>query len=262
MRNAHRPRHAVVLAAGQGSRLRPLTDDVPKPLLPIDGRPVIERVLDQLGAAGVHQVMVVVGYRAGLLRSHLEERARANSWPDLSFAVQEPRRGSAHALRCALDAGFPSTDAVVAGADTWWRDEDVLELTACFAEQQPMVAMGLRRWPIEQLPHRSVCRVDPALRLHAVVERPDPATLQRGSGLSGSPIYVFAADFWRYVQQIEDTGENILALSVALQRAIDAGGVVQGVEMRETRDLTRPADLLRHNFPYLDRWLPEQPTPG
>jgi choline kinase len=59
---------AIVLAAGQGLRLKPLTDDRPKCLVPFRGRPILDRMLEALRAAGVTDVAVVTGYRADTLR--------------------------------------------------------------------------------------------------------------------------------------------------------------------------------------------------
>lgn len=59
---------AIILAAGQGLRLKPLTDDVPKCLVPFRGRPLLDRMLDALRASGVTDVAAVTGYRADALR--------------------------------------------------------------------------------------------------------------------------------------------------------------------------------------------------
>lgn len=248
-------RHAVVLAAGQGSRLRPLTDDVPKPLLPIDGVPVIERVLTQLADQRVEHARVVVGYRGEVVRRHLQQLASEREWPQLTFTDQPEQLGSAHALQSALADGLPRVDTVMAASDTWWRDEDVAAVVAAFAQHRPICALGLRRWPVEQLPHRSTCVVDAELRVTKVVEKPAAETLAAGSGLAGSPLYVFRHDLWGFVEEIEQDAHGLHELAVGLQRAIDAGHELRGVEVLDTRDLTRPADLLRFNFPYLAPYL-------
>ena len=59
---AHRVTRAVILAAGRGTRLAPLTDHMPKPLVPVNGRPIIATILDALNAAGISSITIVRGY--------------------------------------------------------------------------------------------------------------------------------------------------------------------------------------------------------
>ncbi|ELZ84751.1 glucose-1-phosphate thymidylyltransferase [Haloferax elongans ATCC BAA-1513] len=86
---------AVVLAAGEGRRLRPLTTFQPKPMLPVANRPVVEYVLDALFESGIEHVVVVVGYRADRIQTFVTAR-----YPDanVEFVHQDTRLGSGHAL--------------------------------------------------------------------------------------------------------------------------------------------------------------------
>lgn len=250
------PSEAIVLAAGEGSRLRPLTDRVPKPLLPIDGEAVLGRVLRQLRNVGVQRVTVVVGHLGGMVRAFVGDAAPRL---DVRFVEQEERRGSAHALQLATIGERPAGPCVVCAADTWWRDEDVAALVRVHGDRRPLATMALLRWPIPALPHH--CRVRTATDglVERVLDRVDPSDASLGpTALSGSPLYVFEPALWDRVARVEPAHPGgIVELWRALQEAVDDGDPVLGHEVHGARDLTRPDDLLRANFPYLGRWLDE-----
>jgi len=70
------PRNAMVLAAGMGTRMHPLTDNVPKPLVKVAGKPLVDHVLDRLAAAGVARAVINVHHFAEQMQRHLAVRAR------------------------------------------------------------------------------------------------------------------------------------------------------------------------------------------
>ena len=61
---------AVILAAGQGTRMRPLTDDTPKVMLTIANKPILEHIIVAASKAGIKDFLIVTGYRKDLIKSH------------------------------------------------------------------------------------------------------------------------------------------------------------------------------------------------
>lgn len=86
----------VILAAGEGRRLRPLTARRPKPMLPAGNKPILEHVLTALRAAGVHEIVLVVGYRKERIQNYFGDGDRLDV--DLTYVMQSPRLGTGHAL--------------------------------------------------------------------------------------------------------------------------------------------------------------------
>jgi CTP:molybdopterin cytidylyltransferase MocA len=138
---------AVVLAAGEGRRLRPLTERWPKPILPIDGKPVIATLLRELEQAQLTPVTVVVG--------HLEDQIRRLlRGLDVRFAEQPEALGSADAVLRAVEAGARAP-FVVSAADTVYSPGDVGRFAREWTESGAAGAMAPPLWGIgaDLLPH-------------------------------------------------------------------------------------------------------------
>ena len=91
----------VVLAAGEGTRMRPLTDDQPKGLVTVAGSPLVTYAFDALLSAGADRLVVVVGYRGRVIRERFGETYEG---VPVEYVEQDDRRGLAHALEQALPA--------------------------------------------------------------------------------------------------------------------------------------------------------------
>ena len=216
---------AVVIAAGLGTRLRPLTERYAKPVLPVDGVPVLAHVLHELAAAGAPRVTVVTGP----LAEQVERLGGDGSGfgLELAYASQGSPDGSAHAVAAAA----PTPPYLVVGADMVFARGDVGRFAAAFAESGAAGAL-------------------------AVEQRPGTVELERGrvsrilgAGLLAAPLWAVGPSVAPYVAALPGSPPHELA--AAFQLAIDAGEHVAGVEIAPTRGLTTPLDLLERNFPYL-----------
>ena len=224
------------MAAGEGTRLRPLTERWPKPVLPIDGRPVLASLLRELAAAELHRVWLVTG--------HLAEQVEALAGDGSGFgleisSVRQPGvLGSADAVQRALAAGA-ELPLIVSAADTLFGRGDVARFRAVFEEAAAVGAVAVRTDPPPGRGRNAI------RRRNGVVESmhdDDP-----GNPWSAAPLWGLRAP----VAERLCLDRPPYELGNAFQAAIDAGETVTSVEIGKTRDLTYPVDLVKENIPYL-----------
>ena len=227
---------AVVMAAGEGTRLRPLTEHWPKPVLPIDGRPVLAVLLRELAAADLRRVWLVTGH----LAERVEQLAGDGSafGLELSFVRQPGVLGSADAVRRALDVGA-TLPVLVSAADTVYRRGDLSQFAVEFGRSGAAGAVAVRTDPPPG-PGRQAVRRNGA-RIVALRDE-DPE-----NRWSAAPLWAIGPAVAERLCLDDPPHE----LEHAFQAAIDAGETVISVEIGKTRDLTYPVDLVEENFPYL-----------
>jgi CTP:molybdopterin cytidylyltransferase MocA len=222
---------AVVMAAGEGRRLRPLSERWPKPLLPIDGRPVLATLLRELAAAGIERAWIVVGHLAEQVEELVGDGA---AWGlDARIARQPEPLGSADAVQRALKAGA-GPPLLVTGADTVFRRGDLGRVTAAWTGEAAG-ALGVR--PSDD-PEKTPVRVADG-RIVALGE---------GDGLTGAPLWLLGDELARALGTLPGPPYE---LGRAFADAIARGRTILAFELGPTRDLTRPSDLVSENFPYL-----------
>lgn len=113
-----KPQIAFVLAAGLGTRMRPLTDQLPKPLVPLAGRPLLDHVLDRIGEAGIAHAIVNVHYRADQIEAHLAARTTPRiTISDERAVLLETGGGAARILPLVGPEPF-----LIANSDTVWLE--------------------------------------------------------------------------------------------------------------------------------------------
>lgn len=148
---------ALIMAGGFGTRLLPLTERTPKPMLPIGDRPLLDRTIESLQQAGIRQVVVSTHHLAEQITNHLGDgQAQGVA---ITYAPEDRPLGTAGALRQVPDAGQP---IVVINGDilTTVRFQDIL---AFHRKQGAEVTVGVRRCEVE-IPYGVVDAVGPLVR--------------------------------------------------------------------------------------------------
>lgn len=216
---------AVVVAAGLGTRLRPLTERYAKPVLPIDGAPVLAHVLRELAAADVPRVTIVTGHLGDQVERLVGDGAGFGL--EVAYARQASPDGSAH----AVVAAGPVPPYLVLGGDMVFSPGDIGRFARAYLDSGAGAALAVRALPGTVEVHDG--------RVRRVL----------GEGVLGVPLWAVGERVARHVEALP--GHAPFELATAFQVAIDAGEPVTGIEVGPTRDLTTPFDLLERNFPYL-----------
>lgn len=184
---------AVVLCAGYATRLRPLTDVVPKPLLPIAGRPILDHLSDAIDCVDeVRTIHVVTNDRFHPDFRRWSERRRGSKpvvvWNDGTRSNAE-RLGAIGDLALVLERAANEDDVLVVAGDNLF-DLDLRELVAFWRRRADSSAIAVRRCPDPELVRRySVVEMDGDGRVVAFTEKPaDPRSDRVGVGL-----YVYCA---------------------------------------------------------------------
>jgi bifunctional UDP-N-acetylglucosamine pyrophosphorylase/glucosamine-1-phosphate N-acetyltransferase/UDP-N-acetylglucosamine pyrophosphorylase len=131
-------RVAVVMAAGKGTRMK---SELPKVLIPVLGRPMLDYVLDALEQAGIERIIVVVGYRADDVKQAAAGRR------NVAFALQAEQRGTGHAVMMCRDllADHDGAVLVVAGDSPMIQVSSVRKLLDEFDRSRPACILGTAR---------------------------------------------------------------------------------------------------------------------
>jgi len=142
------PRSAMVLAAGLGTRLRPVTEALPKPLVEINGRSLIDHAIDRLASTGVERVVVNIHYKAAMMAAHLARRDRPRIELSEEAELLDTGGGVAQALPHLGETFF------VVNGDVFWLDSkdsallrlartfDPAEIDAVLLLQRTVTAVG------------------------------------------------------------------------------------------------------------------------
>ncbi|WP_435552682.1 sugar phosphate nucleotidyltransferase [Natrinema sp. CGMCC1.2065] len=226
-------RSAVVLAAGEGERLRPLTTHRPKPMLPAATKPILEHVFDALVDAGITEITVVVGYGRTHVQSHFGSTYRDTA---LDYVVQDKQLGSGHAL-LAAEADISEPRLVVNG-DQLVAQRIVTDVREAHADNDAIATLGLiRDAAVED--YGGVIRDDDG-HVSEIVERPrDDRTYHLNAG-----VYAIDPTLFDYLRGPEPH-LNEYSLVDGITNAIAADEAVRGtVSDGIWIDATYPWDLL------------------
>jgi len=222
---------AVILAAGEGNRMRPLTYTRPKVMLPIANKPILEHLLIELKKAGVKEFTIVVGYHGETIRQHFGDGAK---WGvSIDYATQRKQLGTAHAMK--MVEGFIKDKFLLANGDVLLRAEDIEKITA-----KRNITLSL----IEMQDTRDLGVVEVAgnkvKAIHEKVAKPP-------SNLVNAGVYLLTAEIFSAIARTEKSPRGEYELTDSLQILLAQGYPISWVKIDQWLNLSYPWDLLTAN---------------
>ncbi|MEM0026443.1 MAG: sugar phosphate nucleotidyltransferase [Ignisphaera sp.] len=228
----------IVLAAGEGRRLRPLTETRPKALIPVAGKPVIYYPLDLLARLGIKEVYVVVSYMKELVVKSVKSIANELSI-DVKFVDQENTLGTGHAVKKVADKVLD--DAVIIYGDLYINPVSVSNSMKLSIEKKVNTLVGVRVSNISKY-GKLVVEGDKVL---GIAEKP----AEGGEGLANAGIYFVRSNILELVNDLKTSPRGEYELTDIVSIARDRGEEFKYImiDSSDWQDIGYPWDLLKAN---------------
>jgi len=227
---------AIILAAGKGTRMGDLTDEVPKPMLPVEGRPILEHIITGLREVGITEFCVITGWKAEVIEGHFGDGS--DFGVSISFVRQTVQDGTGKAPELAME--FAGDDAfLLTYGDILVRPETYQKM--------------LERWGSgdfsglvtvtgsEDVTKGGLFFFDEAFCLNHLVEKPPAAQLDEllatGFLKEGEPawynagIYIFQPSLFTHTARLQKSPRGEYELTDALLSMLDANDSIAGLEI-------------------------------
>jgi len=227
---------AIILAAGKGTRMKELTHELPKPMLPVQGRPILEHILEGLLGAGIRDVCLITGWKAEVIENHFGDGSQFGARISYARQVVQDGTGKApeHAREFAGDADFLLTYGdILVKPETYqqmlarWQEDDFSGLLTV-TEGQDVTKGGLNFF-------------DDRFCLTRLVEKPNPAQLEElattGWLKPGAPvwynagIYLFRPVLFEFTARLQKSPRDEYELTDAISAMVAAGHTLAGLKI-------------------------------
>jgi dTDP-glucose pyrophosphorylase len=230
---------AVLLAAGRGARMRDLTNELPKPMMVVWGKPILQHIVEGLAAAGVRQFFIIVGWRAEVVRQRFGDGTRFGV--AIRYARQVVQDGTGKVLELARD--FAGKDPfVLSYGDILIDAANYSRLTTLETETEAIVTVKQG----EDVSQGGAVFVNDRFELIDLREKP-----KRGEATSpwyNAGIYAFRPSIFEFTSRLEPSPRGEFELTDAIRSLAQSGKKVQVLELSGAwADVRDPEILARLN---------------
>ena len=238
---------AVILAAGEGKRLRPITSSRPKPMIKISGKPILEHIIEALSYSEVTEVIIVTNYKGESIQEYFKGIKKSNF--KISFKKQEKMIGTGNAL--SITESMINDDFIVVYGDQLFSPNALKKIIQTFKTKKVDGAMAVI--PIKNPENYGIIEVDKEQKVKRIIEKPDLKSAP--SNLANAGLYVFSKEIFRQIKQVKTSIRGEYELTDAISLFIKDGKQIEAVKISndDWLDIGRPWDLLEANKWILER---------
>lgn len=213
---------AILLAAGRGTRMRDLTDDVPKPMIAVRGRPILQHIIEGLRAAGVEDFLIVVGWRADVVRQIFGDGSRFGA--RVRYATQEVQDGTGKVVELGRD--FVGAEPfLLSYGDILVDPANYLSLVRLPNDTEAIVTVKRN----EDVSKGGAVFVNERFELVDLREKPLPN--EPTSPWYNAGIYVFRPSIFTFTARLERSSRGEYELTDAIRALAQSGKKVQALEL-------------------------------
>ena len=230
---------AIILSAGEGSRMRPLTLTKPKTMLPVAGKPIIQYNIESLRDNGITDILLIVRYKEEIVRNYFGDGS--DFGVNISYKTQKDFLGTANAISYGED--FIDDSIIVLNGDIILDDEIIHEIIKKYNYLSPDTLMLLTE--VEDPSAFGVVEIENG-NIKNIVEKPKRE--EAPSNLVNAGIYIFNKDIFDKIRETEisERGEYEITDSVSLQIE-DNKTVIGHKTSKDWIDVGRPWELIEVN---------------
>ena len=230
---------AVLLAAGRGTRMREMTAELPKPMLRVRGKPVLEHIVAGLTAAGVTDILIVVGWHADVVRDFFADGSAFGV--RIAYITQEVQDGTGRVVELARD--FVGQDAfVLSYGDILVQPENYARLVRLDSEAAAIVSVKRN----EDVSKGGAVFVNEKFELIDLREKPQPG--EPTSPWYNAGVYAFRPSIFEFTARLERSPRGEYELTDAIRDLALSGKKVQAMELAgEWADVRDPEILQQLN---------------
>ena len=186
---------AVVISAGEGKRLRPVTSSRPKPLIPIAGKPLLEHTILGLKNSGINEILLIVGYKESLIKDYFGD-GKEKFGLKIEYITQEERLGTAHAFGYGKD--FANDDSVLfMYGDILVEPKVFQEIVQKFNENQ--VEGTILLMEVKNPEEFGIISLDSEGFVEKIIEKPSPEI--NVGNLANAGVFIFNSSIFQAIEQ-------------------------------------------------------------